>query len=73
MMRRLPQHRNGTRQHIAAAEGLIGVDGGGQLLPFGIDQDHSRVPKVALGQEHFDVFGTRILKELVGTIDRCAI
>ncbi len=49
--------RNEHRQQIAAAEGLIGVDDGRQLLLFGFDQGHSRIPEVALGEEHVHVIG----------------
>ena len=37
------------RQIAAAAEGLIGVYDGRQLLLFGVDQDPSRLHEVTLG------------------------
>ena len=50
-MVRLQRWRDGNREQIAAAaEGLIGVYDGRQLLLFGFDQDHSRVQEVTLGE-----------------------
>ena len=69
-MVRLQRFRNGKRKQIAAAaEGLIGVYDGRQLLPFGFDQDRSRVQEVTLGEEHFHVFGAGILKKFAGGVD----
>src|SRR6185437_4021851 len=39
-----------TASQQTAAEGLIGVYDGGQLLLFGVDQDHSRLHEVTLGE-----------------------
>ena len=62
-------NRTGAREAGAAAEGLIGVYDGGQLLLFGFDQDHSRVHEVTLGQKHFHVFDAGILKKFAGGFD----
>ena len=60
---RLHHFRLENRRQIgAAAEGLIGVYDGRQLLPFGLDQDPSRLKEVTLGQEHVEVIDTGVGK-----------
>ncbi len=56
-------------RHQPAAEGLIGVDDGRELLHLGVDQDQPRVPEVALGEEHIDVLGPGVLEGEAGDLD----
>ncbi len=70
-MVRLQRLRNGNREQIgAAAEGLIGVYDGRQLLPLGVDQEPSRFQEFTLGGEHVQVVdlntGAWILKQAGG-------
>jgi len=70
-MVRLQRWWDGNREQIAAAaEGLIGVYDGRQLLPFGVDQEPSRIQEFTLGGQHVQVVdrrsGAGILKETGG-------
>ena len=59
-----------TRQQ-AAAEGLIGVHDGSQLLRLGLDQLHPPVKEGVLGRQHVEVtIDADILEKEVGDIDR---